>query len=386
MKNIYEQIVFAFFLLGMTTVGAQDINGTLDHGGLEREYILHVPTVYDASSPTPLILALHGLGDVISNFSNVGLSNLGDTENFFVVYPQAIDSQLLGTAWNNGAAAFGITLNETVDDVDFLSQLIDHIASEYNINLDRVYCTGFSMGGIMTHRMACDLNDRLAAVAAVSGPLADAIANDCLAQSPIPVMHMHGTADGTVGYADGAFNGALEAGLQGAEESIDFWTAKNGCTDDAVVETLPDTADDGLSIETRHNTDCFNDSEVLLYKIFEGAHTWLGGTNDVNANEEIWNFFNQFTLDTTPTSNEDLETANFKAYPNPFNGQLYVEFGADQFNTVNVYNVLGSLVNSQDISKNDFHMNLDLGHLQAGQYLLQLAGDDVVKTIKVQKF
>lgn len=356
--------IVCFFSIVM--LNAQDINGSYDYDGTTRNYILHIPTTYDAQTPTPLVLALHGLGDMISNFSNVGLSALSDTENFIVVYPQALDSPL-GAAWNNGASSFGITLNATVDDVGFLSSLIDTIATSYTVDMTRVYSTGFSMGSIMTHRLACELNHRLAAVAGVAGPMSDVVAADCNLERPIPVMHMHGTEDATLNYDDGSFNG-IGAGLMGAEEAITFWVDKNGCPTDPVITSLPDSANDGYTVETQQYSTCNDDTEVLLYKIYNGPHTWLQGNNDVDANVEIWEFFKKYQLDELPTSLPTI--ANKKKqlllFPNPVAQELTIKLDDAKAEWISIYNATGQLVKT--IAVTNELLTLDVTQLPTGFY------------------
>ena len=381
-KKIYTGLLLLFFITN-TSLFAQDINGTLDHDGLTRSYVLHVPANYDPGFPVPLVLALHGLGDMATNFANVGLSQVADQEDFFVVYPQAVADPLFGTAWNNGAGSLGIVINGDVDDIGFLDALIDQIASEYIINLERIYCTGFSMGGIMTHKMACEMSDRLAAVASVAGPLPDASVANCPTERPMPVMHMHGTADGVVAYADGSFSG-FDAGLTGAEETIAFWQTQNGCSDMMTIELLPDTADDGYTIETWNATACDDDGRALLYKIEGADHTWLQSNNDVDANVEIWDFFDQYTLDLSMVSTQSIPTEAAKVFPNPFKDQLALEVPEGQFERATLFTITGQQVADFSIVGNNGKILLNLQHLNAGNYFLRLTGK-AVQTVKLQK-
>ncbi len=381
-RKFYTVLLSLLFVTN-TPLFAQDINGTLDHDGVTRSYVLHVPANYDPGFPVPLVLALHGLGDMATNFSNVGLSQVADQEDFFVVYPQAVADPIFGAAWNNGAGSLGIVINASVDDVGFLDALIDQIATEYVIDLERVYCTGFSMGGIMTHRMACEMSHRLAAVASVAGPLPDASAANCPTERPMPVMHMHGTADGVVAYADGSFSG-FDAGLTGAEETVDFWKTHNGCDEVMGITMLPDTAADGYTIETWDATGCEEDGRALLYKIEGADHTWLQSNNDVDANVEIWNFFDQYALDLSTVSAQTIPTAMAKAFPNPFTDQLALEVPEGQFERATLFTMTGQQVADFSIAGNNGKILLNVQDLNTGNYFLRLTGK-TVQTVKLQK-
>lgn len=372
---------------------AQNINGSYNYDGLEREYILHIPATYDAQIPTPLILALHGLGDTNSNFmAGTGFNAMADTANFIIVYPQAIVDGLFGAAWNNGAGSFGITLNGDVDDVGFLSSLIDSIDASYNVATEQVYATGFSMGGIMTHKLGCDLNNRLAAIASVAGPMPDASAGNCTAENPIPVMHLHGTGDATVAYEDGGFNG-FDAGLMGAEESIDFWTNFNGCTTTPLITNLPDIANDGYSIEKYEYAPCEEATEVILYKIANAPHTWLQPGNDVFASEEIWNFFrkhqNENTV-TTPTAiNEITSKEILKVYPNPSTSIFNIQINKPTTNikSMQLINTAGQTVwqaNATNGNAIQTPMLIDVD-LPKGTYILQYVGEQENGQMKIMK-
>ena len=268
---------------GLQNANAQTLTGqTLMHDGAERTYILHLPSGYDASVAHPLVFVLHGLGDSPSNFMNgTGFNGLSDANGFIVVYPATLDMLFGATAWNNGANPFG-----QADDVGFLAALIDDLSTQYNVDQDRVYSTGFSMGGIMSHRLACDLEDRIAAIASGSGTMANVILNDCDSHRPTPVFHLHGTADETVKY-----DGTALFGLSSVDETIAHWVQAHACNADAEMEMLPDNAADGFTIERVRYAPCTANSEVVLYTVNDMPHTWLGPSNDIFQSQVIWEFF-----------------------------------------------------------------------------------------------
>ncbi len=255
--------------------------GSIMHDGLEREYIMYVPS---SSGPNgPLVFSLHGYDVPAEDHMNFTfMKEVADTAGFIVCYPKAIDNK-----WNSGT--FLSTPN--VDDVGFISALIDTLQADYAIDLDRIYVFGFSNGGSMTFRLACELNDRFAKAASVSGAMTTASCNSAF---PIPMLFMHGTADQTVFYHD-------------VEETMDQWLAINGCVLPADTIRLPDIDPwDGGYIDVFIHRNCTENSSVLLYKMYGGGHTWpgwseewearfpfFGPTNrDIIADVELWKFFN----------------------------------------------------------------------------------------------
>ena len=194
MKRVFY---FIFSLVFVAFTQAQQTSKTMQFGGLTRQYLEYVPAIYNSSTPVPIVICLHGLGDNMNNFAGIGMNYVADTADFIVLTPQAIvDPLASATAWNSGASYMGYQLNSGVDDVGFINALIDSTMALYNIDTTRIYVTGFSMGGFMANRLACELGDRLAAIASVSGTIGTAL--NCTNPDPIPVCHFHGTTDSTV--------------------------------------------------------------------------------------------------------------------------------------------------------------------------------------------
>jgi len=137
---------------------AQILSEYFSWDGEVREYELFIPSSYDSTTKVSLVIALHGLGDTGSGFDNfIRLNLVANRENFMVAYPTALpDAFLGGNGWN-------VTLNpaNTTDDIGFLAAMIDSISARFQIDGDRIYATGFSLGGFMTNRLGCELSDRL---------------------------------------------------------------------------------------------------------------------------------------------------------------------------------------------------------------------------------
>lgn len=291
----------------------QHVSKTMQYGGLSRQYLEYVPTIYTGANPVPLVICLHGLGDTMDNFKNIGLDDVADTANFIVLTPQAISS-FLGTAWNSGASMNGMQLNQNVDDAGFIIALIDSTSAIYNIDPKRVYLTGFSMGAFMCHRMACEHGERIAAIASVAGTIGSAI--QCNPSRPVPVIHFHGTADQTISYTANAYGLSVDTLLK-------FWIHANNCNPDSIYTLMPDVASDGFTVEHFEYQGGNAGSEVEHYRVIGADHQWIyTPTNDVDYTTLIWEFLSKYSLVQLNTSEFNNEAVEL--FPNPANNSVTV--------------------------------------------------------------
>jgi polyhydroxybutyrate depolymerase len=285
-------LIFIVLIFAQNISYAQIQPGSFEFDGLTREYAVFLPQNYQPNMP--VVISLHGAGGTVQNQMNLTLMNeYADTSGFIVVYAQAAINGL----WNIGVTWGPVN----VDDVGFISALIDTLDAHYNIDMARIYCTGYSMGAAMTNRLAAELTHRLAAVAPIAGGNLGDFAFTWNPIRPIPMLHMHGTADQSLLYNGGTDNGGSD--YWSVEESLNFWIQNNNCSLPADTILLPDinTGDNSTVVKISW-TNCSNNSSVIHYKIINGGHTWPGGFNqghgntnrDINANEEIWNFFKNY--------------------------------------------------------------------------------------------
>ncbi len=141
--------------------------------GLERKVLVHVPAGYKAAAPTPLVIALHGGGghaEVMANEERYGLVGKAECEGFVVVFPNGY-SQLRSArfaTWNAGRCC-GDARDHNVDDVGYIRALVNHLKARVNVDASRVFATGMSNGGMVSHRLACEAADVFRAVASVAG-------------------------------------------------------------------------------------------------------------------------------------------------------------------------------------------------------------------------
>lgn len=370
MKQVYSLLILSVFSL--LSYGQQTIDATLMHDGAEREYILYIPASYNADTPVPLVFNFHGYGSNANEQMLYGdFRTIADTANFILVHPQGLE--LDGTThWNVG----GWTINSTVDDIGFTDAMIDSIAADYSINLERVYSTGMSNGGFMSYQLACQLSDRIAAIASVTGSMTPQIYDACNPQHPMPVLHIHGTSDQVVGY-----NGAWFT--KSVSESLDYWVNYNVCEEEANVIDVPDTAtNDGSTVE-HYTFSPLNDyAPVEHFKVNGGDHTWPGtaitfpGTNyDINASDEIWRFFARYDINgevTTTNISEIIESPTFEFFPNPATSNISILTNDSKPHAFEIVSSLGQIVLKGTCNSN--YTEVDLSSLSPNIYFIKVAG------------
>lgn len=365
-------LLFACSLLLTASTFAQQTTITWDYDGTTRKYIQYVPSIYDGNTAVPLVVALHGLGDNVANFQGVGFQAVADTANFIVVYPEALVDGFTGsTAWNSGAGTFGIYPNQNIDDVGFINALVDTVSAHYNIDQNRVYATGFSMGGFMTNRLACELNNRFSAFASVAGTIGSGIT--CNPNADLRMCHFHSTGDGNVGY--GTDGGGAQDNLFGLSvtEWINFWTSNNGCGNVTVNGMFPDDASDSRTVEYFEYGGCNSGTRVVHYKAYGGDHDWLfRPNNDLTYTLEIWKFFIGLSPDNLIAGIGEQEMKTIGIYPNPTSDLLRLENIDSKILNVSIFNTTGQLVKEITAVTN----SVDVSDLEQGVYQLMVATED----------
>lgn len=312
-------------------LGAGDYDFSIDYGGLSRTYKVHVPSSYSKKSPLPAVLNLHGGGGNSERQINVSQMNVtADKNGFIVVYPDGTGKKILGKlfgTWNSGACC-GSAQSSDVDDVGFISQLITNIEGKFNIDKKRVFVTGYSNGSMMAMKLACEISDRIAAVATIASTQ---IIQNCLLTHPVPMIHFHGTKDqchfyngGKCGACFADFFNAIgvpmvksEYTCESAAKDIEAWSILNGCNTDSKV------------VYQKGNTKCISfdkcsgNGEVEFCTMTDAGHIWPGGnsyaidscdnnstgyvcrqwknvigadSNDINANDAMWEFFQKHPM------------------------------------------------------------------------------------------
>lgn len=258
---------------GMTTQPL-DATWTLTVGSRTRTARVHVPASYDPSTPTPVVFDVHGRTQNASQQMNLSKSIAkSDAAGFIAIYPESATSP---TAWNSGSCCDPASTGD-VDDTGFMTALLDEAEAKLCVDRKRVYMMGMSNGGYESHRIACELADRFAAVGPVAGLL---LFSGCAPSRPIPVMMVNGTSDQLSQY-------------QYVDEGVAFWRDHNQCS------TMTTTFTNGDASCVTHGG-CAGGADVVLCSIADGGHQWPGGatlpfmgkkSDNLMTTDALWDFF-----------------------------------------------------------------------------------------------
>jgi len=279
--------------------GAYD---TLQAGGQTRSFYVHEPAG-SHSGPVALVIVYHGgLGSPQRIAAQTGFTAVADRNGFAVAYPASIDH------WNDGrdsTAQFG-------DDTAFTSALIDHLVATAGVDRRRVYVTGVSNGGMMVLRLACERADAIAAFAAVAASFPDTYMSRCRPARSVPIMIIHGRDDRLIPEEGATIPGGnLRLGgiIQPLRDTLEFWRKHDRCEQKPTTRNLPDTSDDGTTVQVTEYSGCAPDVAVTFVDIIGGGHTWPGArvnpvgqvsgrvSRDIDGTQFIWDFFRKYALD-----------------------------------------------------------------------------------------
>ena len=342
------RILFSLFF-SISFISAQSQLFTFSTNNGTREYYLYTP---DSLAPgVPLLFVLHGYTESalsIMNYSDI--NQIAEQNGFAVCYPQGLIDDMDNAFWNVG---YDFHPNETVDDVEFLSLLAKYLQKEYSLSSYNTFSTGMSNGGEMSYMLACQASDVFRGVASVTGIMFESFYSTCN-PLPIPILEIHGTLD-EVNWWDGDPNNEGGWGPYiGTQEGINYWANINSCSQ-TIIDTVPNISlFDGSSITIEKHINAINNNQVWLYKVAGGGHDWPGawGNMDIDASEEIWNFFSQYLIIA------DLGDINFDS----------------SINIMDILLISDSIVNNENYNyladyNQDHNINV-LDIFSLGQYLL----------------
>ncbi len=284
-------------LMLMGTGGAgkspDDVNEEIKVGDATRSYLLHVPENLP-HQPAPLVLVFHGGGGHASNMPRfTKFDNLADANGFIVAYPESFNK-----SWSDTRGL------SPADDVGFIRVLIAHLSKTLNLDPRRIYATGISNGGFFSQRLACELTGQFAAVASVAATMPDTLVPVCKPSRPISVMFMHGTKDPLVHIDGGAILRDRGRNVSLAEASS-FWRKWDQTSSKPDTQDIPDQSHDGTTVRRDTYGGGKQGTEVVVYTIAGGGHTWPGGaqylpamfvgkaSKNLDATAAIWKFFAQ---------------------------------------------------------------------------------------------
>lgn len=285
-----------------------DVTLAQKYDGFTRTYRLYVPQGYDPLKSYPVVIAIHGAFSTAAyHEQRTGFSSLADEEGFVVIYPNGIGLFGWLQHWNAGHCC-GKALADDVDDVGFILATLDDAASKVSIDRTRVYVTGFSNGGMMTHRLGAERGDRFAAIAPVAGAIGGSEHPGAqLWQLPravraLPVMLVHGDRDDRVPYLGGPRPDKPDAQQYlPVAAAVDYWLRQNGC-----LGTPASALVYNGRVEQQLWQHCARNTQVQLLTVNDWRHTWPGPddpTNDeapdlygFDAARVIWAFFKRYRL------------------------------------------------------------------------------------------
>ena len=265
-------------------------NGRIVSSGQKREYLLYVPRSYDRAKPTPLVISMHAAALwPAAQMETSQWNKVADEQGVIVVYP-AGGFGALAKAWPVDAESGRMA------EVRFISDLIDTLESDYNVDPTRIYANGLSNGGGMAFVLSCTLSNRIAAVGTVAA--AQSVPwSWCTDDRPVPMIAFHGTADPLVPY-NGGRSWASSKLFPSASTWTSNWARRNRCGPNP-IESAPAT--DVTRVEY---TNCAEGADVVLYTIHGGGHSWPGGkpmpewivgrtSRSIDATTLMWAFFRE---------------------------------------------------------------------------------------------
>ena len=268
-------------------------SGSFVSSGEKREYLLHVPRIYDRRRPRPLVISMHGAGLWGAAQKETSQWNdLADEQGFIVVYPSGVGGNGI-RVWRAEPGP------DLMKDVRFISELIDTLKRSYNIDSTRIYANGLSNGGGMSFALSCTLSDRIAAVGMV-GAAQTLPWTWCNDDRAVPMIAFHGTADPEIPY-NGGSSWISPRPFPSTPRWAESWARRNRCGANPIDSAV------AADVTRRTYTNCADDAAVVLYTVEGGGHTWPGGkplpewfvgrtTRSIDATSLMWAFFGEHPL------------------------------------------------------------------------------------------
>ncbi len=374
MSCVFKLLPIFILILFFTELKAQStISDRITHNGRDRDFRLYIPSTYENSEkPLALIFNMHGFTSTAAQQElSSEMNKVAEKDNFLVCYPNGINR-----SWN-----VGWSFGSTADDVDFISELIDYIGEKYDLDKSRVYACGMSNGGFMAFRLACELSDKIAAVASVTGSMIPEAISACQPNKAVPVLQIHGTQDFVVNY-----NGSNIAAP--IDDVLNLWIRNNKCPEEPIITELPDiNTTDNTTTEIIKYGPCDNQTEVIHYKIQNGGHTWprlnataAGTSRDFDASQVIWDFFSKFSLGFESTTIVSSQKSN-RIFPNPFSDFIYFESESDI--EIIIIDAMGQALHRQKYPEGTH--SIATTHLKKGFYMVMTMQNGISKYFKLIK-
>ena len=368
-------LILSLFFLPLLSNAQFD---SMTYDGMNRTFLVHKPTGYTGSEDLPLVVAMHGGFGSATNLQNQSqLSVKADASNFIVVYPEGVKSPANITSWNAGSCC-GYAEANNIDDVGFIDSLLDHMVANFAIDTDRIYATGMSNGGMLAYRLACEIPERIAAIAPVATTM---VAEMCTPSKAVPIIHFHSYEDGSVPYNGGVGDGVSKHYNPPHDSVFNAWSGHNSCQSNnyTIIHN------DDYTLVTWTDCECLY--EIQYYITTDGGHSWHGGKKTligdtvsvhVNASDKMWEFFQIHSLECRTIGVNEVASVNISVYPNPNNGRFTMDVSDGiHIEQVELYNTYGQQV----FLGNSKYIDASIG---AGVYILYLTTNHGVLHAKVQ--
>lgn len=307
-RLIFKNLLFFTLLIpfSLQTASAQNNTSpglhteTLRFDGLDRKYIYYIPSGYDSKAKLPVVFFIHGYGAS----AQIGVNVLGpqyharaERDQAIVVYPEATSKH-----WNDKLGG-SFPATDTINDVGYISSLIDMFIKDFKGDPRRIYVSGSSNGGMMTYRLSVDIPEKIAAIAPFVSTISPSVAQQSSDAMPIPIIITSGTADSVIRWDGGPVKVTRTPQLLSADKNVEYWVKRNGTQTGAKISTLPDVEPgDQSTVEIQRYNGKY---DVVLYKIIGGAHQHptlrepdkplVPGKNmDYNSFETVWDFMMKY--------------------------------------------------------------------------------------------
>jgi polyhydroxybutyrate depolymerase len=286
--------VLLLFLMPASPTYGRDLSESIRFAGVQRFYHVHIPQEFDGKHRLPVVIVFHSFtNDGQSMVELSGFNQIADQDKFLVVYPEGI-----GRRWYFGEGGY------KVDDVGFTLALLELMRTKFFADPKRTYAVGISNGGFLVLTLACQHPEQFAAVALVAATFTQRQAKTCKPNHPVPITLIHGEVDPLVPFRGGRTAEGLL--LLSVQDTVKCWALLDTCENKPQVQQLPSRVQDGTSVVQTHFKKCRKGTQVQLYQIAGGGHTWPGSrknlpsivvgkaSQNLNASEALWQFFHKF--------------------------------------------------------------------------------------------
>ena len=377
-KTKFTSLIILLFFCNVLT--AQNfISQTIEYDGNTREYELYIPSSYSQDVLSPLMFNFHGgNGTSEGQIAISDMRNLADENNFILVYPQAIADPT-----DDGSLNWIFKGDSDHDDIYFIDALISELSNQYQIDLERVYACGYSLGGEFVYELLCRLNNKIASGVAVARTMGQYQYENCNPEHPTAIMTILGTEDYESNYNGVVYNGVTY--YISADDTHQYWVDFNNTENDPVEIELPNYSNsDGSTVTKRiweNGDSCVIVSEL---RVNGGGHDWPGsfGNMDINSDAEIWNFVSNFSIngliDDCSLNSSSIELNGISYYPNPIDSYL------SKINHSENKSIIIFDINSKSIYESELVIGnniLNISDLQSGIYNVKI-GQNTFRIIK----